>query len=101
HGEEFVVAWLPLHREWGVELFAEPVPVARQYACLHLLVEARLLVIGGEGARGAVPGLEIQGEGAEPAFAADFGIEGNPYEELARLADASDDELRRIASRAL
>src|SRR4051794_2343577 len=52
-GVETVFAWFT-HDGWGVELFAQPVPVAQQYACLHLLVEARLLEIGGKPSRDAI-----------------------------------------------
>ena len=84
------------HEEWWIELFAQPVPVPEQYACLHLLVEARLLEIGGKAARDAIRELKRKGLRTEPAFARYFGIAGDPYEDLARLAGASDEELRAL-----
>jgi hypothetical protein len=86
---------------WAFELFAQPVPVARQYACVHLRVEERLLALGGKPARDAIRELKRDGWGTEQAFAVYFGIAGDPYEEVARLADAGDEELRRTGSRAL
>lgn len=99
-GAESVAAWFS-RDVWSFELFAQPVPVARQYACLHLLVEARLLELGGKPARDAIREMKREDWETEPAFAEYFGIAGDPYEELARLADVSDDELRRAISRAL
>jgi hypothetical protein len=76
------------HDGWGYELFAQPVPVAEQYACLHLLAEARLLATGGDEAREAIRALKRQGLKTEPAFARHFGLAGDPYEALARLGEA-------------
>jgi hypothetical protein len=73
------------HAGWGFELFAQDVPVAEQFACLHLLAEARLLAAGGDAAREAIRELKRQGLKTEPAFARHFGLAGDPYEELARL----------------
>ncbi len=96
-GVESVVArfW---YEGWTFELFAQDVPVAEQYACLHLLVEERLLRLGGAAARDAIRELKRQGLKTEPAFARYFGLAGDPYEELARLARAGDEELRALAA---
>jgi hypothetical protein len=83
---------------WNFELFAQDVPVAEQYACLHLLVEDRLLRLAGETARGAIRELKRRGLKTEPAFARYFGLAGDPYEALARLARASEEELRAVAA---
>ena len=93
-GAESVVAGFSFNG-WAFEVFAQDVPVAEQYACLHLLVEDRLLRIGGEPARDAIRELKRQGLKTEPAFARYFALAGDPYEELARLARVSDDELRK------
>jgi hypothetical protein len=86
---------------WGFELFGQPVPTARQFACLHLIAEARLLALGGKPARDAIRELKRQGMKTEPAFASYFGLiggheedAGDCYEELARLADVDDQTLR-------
>lgn len=77
------------HGGWGFEVFAQDVPVAEQWACLHLLAEARLLAAGGEAARGAIRALKRQGLKTEPAFARHFGLAGDPFEGLARLGRGS------------
>lgn len=92
-----VIAWF-WYDGWMVELFAQPVPVAEQYACLHLLVEACLLEVAGDPARDAIRELKRQGLKTEPAFAQYFGIPGDPYDELARLARASQEEILVIAT---
>jgi hypothetical protein len=96
-GVESVVArfW---YDGWSFELFAQDVPVAEQYACLHLLVEERLLRLGGAAARDAIRELKRQDLKTEPAFARYFGIAGDPYEELARLARAGDEELAAVVA---
>ncbi len=81
---------------WAFELFAQPAPPPRQYACLHLLAEARLLALGGEQARLGVRRLKQQGLKTEPAFARYFHLAGDPYEAVARLAVVPDEELRAV-----
>jgi hypothetical protein len=97
-GVESVVSGFRL-AGWSFELFAQPVPADRQWACLHLVAEARLLLLGGEPARQAVRELKRQGYRTEPAFAHTFGLPGDPYEELARLARVTDEVLRAVAGR--
>jgi hypothetical protein len=84
------------HDGWVFEVFAQAVPVAEQYACLHLLSEARLLELAGEAARISIREMKQQGLKTEPAFARYFQLPGDPYEALARLARASDEELRVV-----
>lgn len=78
------------------EIFAQDCPVEKQYAVIHMMVEARLLSIAGEAARNKIRALKLQGFKTEPAFARYFGINGDPYDELAKLAALSDDELRQL-----
>lgn len=98
-GVRSLLAWYRFDDSWGIEVFAQPVPVARQFACLHLLAEARLLELGGKPARDSIRELKRQGLKTEQAFAAYFGIAGDPYDELARLAGEGDEEVRRVVSR--
>lgn len=75
------------------EIFTQNVPIPRQNAVIHLLVEERLLALGGEGFRQAVMALRQTGWKTEPAFGEVLGLE-EPYRELLELEDLSDDELR-------
>jgi hypothetical protein len=82
------------HQSWPFEVFAQPLPVVRQNAYLHLIAEARLLAVGGEVAREGIRALKLQGLKTEPAFGRYFNLPGDPYVTLARLASAGEEELR-------
>jgi hypothetical protein len=73
-----------------VEVFGEAVPVKRQYAYRHMLVEARLLRLGGEPLRRAVLELKQAGVKTEAAFAQVLGLRGDPYERLWELSWCED-----------
>ncbi|MEF3302979.1 DUF4269 domain-containing protein [Paenibacillus sp. GYB003] len=76
-----------------VELYAESTPVASQNGFVHMVVEARLLELFGDRAKEAVLSLKRGGMKTEPAFAAYFGLAGDPYEALLKLAHYTDDRL--------
>ena len=65
-----------------------------QYAYRHMIVEARLLKIGGPAARPAIRRLKREGRKTEPAFAHYFDLEGDPYETLLELDGLDVDALR-------
>jgi hypothetical protein len=75
------------------ELFAQHLTTSKQVAYRHMVVEYRLLEIGGAAARIAIRELKQGGMKTEPAFAQYFGIAGtDPYDALLALSDL-DDEL--------
>ncbi|WP_127499241.1 DUF4269 domain-containing protein [Paenibacillus glycanilyticus] len=69
------------------ELFGQPVPVTKQHAYLHMVVEAELLKRNPD-LRARVIRLKSQGIKTEPAFAQLLGLEGDPYEALLELGRA-------------
>lgn len=75
------------------EVFTQNCLVPRQNAVIHLLVEARLLELGGPVFRDRIMKARRSGEKTEPAFGLVLGLE-EPYRELLDLEDLSDDELR-------
>ncbi|MCG8405023.1 MAG: DUF4269 domain-containing protein [Phycisphaerales bacterium] len=77
-----------------IEIFAQTLPIIEQRAYRHMIVEARLLEIGGPAARQAIRQLKLDGRKTEPAFAAYFRIPGDPYEQLFQLYDWDDRRLR-------
>jgi hypothetical protein len=77
-----------------VEIFAQPVPVQEQRGYRHLLVEDRLLRLGGKKARQEIRWLKLAGMKTEPAFAAYFHLPGDPYLTLLELAELDDARLR-------
>lgn len=79
-----------------VEVFGQPLPIDRQRGYRHLLVEARLLALGGEPLRRAVATLRRSGLKTEPAFARALGLDGDPHERLWTLSWREDDELRAV-----
>lgn len=91
-GEDSVVA----NFEAGgfpVEVFAQAKPVEQQRAYRHMLVEARLLALGGPEAAAGIRRLRASGLKTEPAFAAYFNLPGDPYLALLELAGLDDREL--------
>lgn len=82
-----------------IEVFAQPIPVLRQTAFRHMIVEGQLLRVFGEPLRAEVLRLKREeGLGTEPAFARALGlVETDPYEALLRLEGLSDAELRGLA----
>ncbi len=73
-----------------IEIFAQTLPVTEQNAFRHMLIEDRLLRLGGEAARTAIMALRRAGMKTEPAFAAHFRLTGDPYAELLRLSRLDD-----------
>lgn len=84
------------YADFPIEIFGQPKPVTEQNAYRHLLVEERLLAIGGEAAREAIRTLKLAGMKTEPAFARYFNLPGDPYDVLLELSLLNDDELRKI-----
>ncbi len=82
-----------------VEVFGQPQPVTRQNAYRHMLVEARLLSIGGDEARRAIRQMKQGGMKTEPAFATYFCLEGDPYQVLLELGMLNNYELRALLAR--
>ncbi|MFM2044729.1 MAG: hypothetical protein RLY86_3305 [Pseudomonadota bacterium] len=80
-----------------VEVFAQACPVEQQAGWLHLVAEARLLQAC-PAAMDPIRRLKIGGMKTEPAFALYFGLSGDPYAELARLADAPEAEIQALAA---
>ena len=80
--------------EFPIEIFGQPRAVTEQHAYRHMVVESRLLAIGGEGARREIHRLKRDGLKTEPAFACYFNLQGDPFEVLLRLSRLSEGELR-------
>ncbi|OUJ74359.1 hypothetical protein BXP70_11080 [Hymenobacter crusticola] len=80
--------------EWPIELFGQPVPSAQQHGYRHLLIEHRLLTLGGAAFRARVHAQRAAGLKTEPAFATALGLAGDPYAALLALETCSDAELQ-------
>ncbi|MBI3914689.1 MAG: DUF4269 domain-containing protein [Chloroflexi bacterium] len=88
------------YADFPFEIFAQPRAVSEQYAVRHLLIEARVLEIGGEPAREKICALRAQGLKTEPTFAALLGLAGDPYEELLQIETWSDEKIAEAIRRA-
>jgi hypothetical protein len=75
------------------EIFTQSTLVPRQNAVIHLLVEERLLQLGGKKFRTQILSERQFGAKTEIAFGVVLGLE-DPYRELLALEDLSDNELR-------
>ncbi|MBF6614232.1 MAG: DUF4269 domain-containing protein [Chloroflexi bacterium] len=78
---------------FNIEITGQPKPVTEQSAYRLMLVEARLLEIGGSRARNAIRELKRDGLKTEPAFAQYFDLEGDPCASLLQLSSLSEDAL--------
>ncbi len=86
-----------------VEIFVQSRPVTAQRAWRHMIVEARLLALGGAALRARLDALRrAPRTKVEPAFARLLGLAGEPYAALLDLENWSDARLaRHLAARGL
>lgn len=82
--------------DFPIQIFAQGVPIHRQRAFRHLVAEARLLRLAGGEAKASIRVLREQGMKTEPAFGEYFCLDGDPYEKLYAIAEASDQDLQAI-----
>lgn len=80
-----------------VEIFVQSLPVERQMAWRHMLVEARLLAID-PSLRPAIRALKQAGIKTEPAFARLLTLPGDPYQALLSLEPMDDGALAGLLS---
>lgn len=78
------------------EIFTQQLPMPMQNAVRHLLIEERLLALGGARFREAVWQARLAGHKTEPAFglALRLAEDVDPYRELLALEDLSDSALK-------
>jgi hypothetical protein len=82
--------------EVEVEVFGQPLAPEQQNGYRHLVVEARLLALGGAAFKKAVIDLKTQGLKTEPAFATLLALLGDAYQALLHLESATDAELASL-----
>jgi hypothetical protein len=83
------------------EIFGQSVPVHAQAGFRHMIIEGRLLVLGGDALRDRVILAKRAGAKTEPAFARLLGLEGDPYAALLELERWNDADLGTLVSRAI
>lgn len=79
--------------DFCIEIFGQAKPVFEQNGYQHMIIEKRLLDLGGKKLKEEIRKLKILGMKTEPAFASYFGLKGNPFEEMLDLSLLSEEEL--------
>lgn len=88
------------YHDFTVEITGDPRPVEEQNAYQLMVAEGRLLQVAGDSARREIRKLILRGMMTEPAFGKYFALEGDVFDALTELADASIEELEMVAVRA-
>ncbi len=84
------------HGGFTLEVFGQALRVTRQGAYRHMVIQARLLDLGGDGLCEQIVALRRAGLKTEPAFARRLGVRGDPYVALLALEEMDDEALRRL-----
>ena len=84
------------HNNFEIELFAQNVPTIQQNAYIHMIIEHRLLKLGGEALRKTIRQLKQDGIKTEPAFTQFLGLEGDPYLALLDIVSWDNDALQNL-----
>jgi len=84
------------HGGFIIEPFGQSLPAERQSAYRHMVVEARLLALGGAAFRRRIVALKRSGVKTEPAFAQCLGLDGDAYLALLDLEALDDDDLAAL-----
>jgi hypothetical protein len=84
-----------------VEVFAQNLPVHQQAGFRHMIVEGRLLVLGGAPLADRIRAAKRAGQKTEPAFAAVLGLAGDPYRAVLDLEALTTDQLQALVDHAL
>lgn len=82
-----------VYDELIIEVFGQPLPTKKQNGYRHMIIEERLLKLGGEGLKREIINMKKEGFKTEPAFTKYLKIDGNPYIELLKLECLSDEKL--------
>lgn len=83
--------------DFCIEIFGQPKPVFEQNGYRHMIIEKRLLNLGGKKLKEEIKKLKLLGMKTEPAFASYFGLKGDPFEEMLELSLLSEEELFKLA----
>ena len=87
--------------EFTFEIYAQREQSEMQYGFRHMVVESRLLDLGGARMRDDIRRMKREGVRTEPAFAMYLGLnQEDPYESLLRLEEVSEEDLAQLVRRA-
>lgn len=78
------------------ELYCKSEPTTSFNGYKHMIIEYRLLILFGKKFRDKIKELKKSGLKTEPSFAKLLGLKGDPYKEILKLEDYTDQELIKI-----
>ena len=83
-------------KEYEIEIFGQPIPTRQQNGYGHMVIEARLLELGGTTFKAAITRAKREGLKTEPSFANQLQLSGDPYQALLTLEPMSDEAMRML-----
>jgi len=86
---------------FAFEIYGSPTPIDEQLGVRHFRVMRRLARLGGEPFCEQVRARKRAGQKTEPAIASLLNLPGDPYQAVAGLEDAADEELELLLRRGL
>jgi hypothetical protein len=84
------------HAGFPIELISQAIPVEHQNGYRHLIIESRLLQIGGDEMAETIRQIKQTGLKTEPAFAQYLHLEGDPYQALLEMGALDDEALKEV-----
>lgn len=85
-------------KEFEIEIYGQAIPTKEQYGYRHMIIEDKILKLGGNKLKKEIINLKRNGMKTEPAFAKYLNLNGNPYEELLKLENMSNRDIKLLLS---
>jgi len=85
-------------KEFEIEIYGQAIPTKEQYGYRHMIIEDKILKLGGNKLKKEIINLKSNGMKTEPAFAKYLNLNGNPYEELLKLENMSNRDIELLLS---
>ncbi|WP_291561310.1 MULTISPECIES: DUF4269 domain-containing protein [unclassified Clostridium] len=85
-------------KEFEIEIYGQAIPTKEQYGYRHMIIEDKILKLGGNKLKKEIINLKRNGMKTEPAFAKYLNLNGNPYEELLKLENMSNGDIELLLS---
>ena len=85
-------------KEFEIEIYGQAIPTKEQYGYRHMIIEDKILKLGGNKLKKEIINLKRNGMKTEPAFTKYLNLNGNPYEELLKLENMSNRDIKLLLS---
>ncbi len=85
-------------KEFEIEIYGQAIPTKEQYGYRHMIIEDKILKLGGNKLKREIINLKRNGMKTEPAFAKYLNLNGNPYKELLKLENMSNRDIELFLS---